>query len=55
MLALLATAGGFGGTFEARPDEVALASDALPKLIAIGVLVALLVLWAWSRWRSLTR
>jgi hypothetical protein len=51
MPTVLATAGGFGGEY--HRESLALAPDAVPKLIAMGVLVALLALWAWSYLRSL--
>ena len=53
MLVLLATAGGFGGTFDAEPASYTLAPDAAPKLLLASLLFVLLVAWAWTRIRSL--
>jgi hypothetical protein len=42
---LLATAGGFGGRFDAHPGSYTLAPDAAPKLVVAALLVLMLVVW----------
>ena len=50
---LLATAGGFGGQFDADPGSWTLAPHAAPKLALAGLLLVLLALWVRERLRSL--
>lgn len=52
---LLGTAGGFGADYDARPESLVLAADALPKLLVAALLVLALVGWVWLRVRSLER
>ena len=55
MFAPVATAGGFGESrelFAREPTRYVLAPDAGPKLASL-LLVALVLLWMWDRFRSL--
>jgi hypothetical protein len=52
VILLLATAGGFGGDYDARPPSYTLAPDPVLRLAVAGVLLLLLALWAWMKIRS---
>lgn len=55
MLDVLASAGGFGGSYDAVPHDWSLAPDAAPKLVLIAALVIVLGAWVWYRLRLLER
>jgi hypothetical protein len=55
MMVILATAGGFGGHYDARPSSYTLSPDFAPKAGLATLLVALLAYWLWLRLRSLER
>lgn len=52
MLGILATAGGFGGTYGAGAPSAVVAPDALPKLFAAALLIVVLAGWVWLRLRT---
>jgi hypothetical protein len=53
VILLLATAGGFGGDYDARPPAYTLAPDPALRLVAAALLLFLLGAWVWMRIGSL--